>query len=64
MADWLLQSLCGALLGVMVLLLTWTAKTLLEATRQLAVHEEKHTRHDERLHGHDEQLLHLQRGRL
>jgi hypothetical protein len=62
MATWLIQALASAFLGVIVLILGWTARTLLEAARQLAVHEEKHERHDERLKTHDDQLLHLQRG--
>jgi len=43
--QWIMQT--GA--GVMVMMLAWTAKTLLDATRTLAVHDEKHRRHDERL---------------
>lgn len=62
--HWLLQTVVGALLGLIVMILAWTARTLLDATRTLAVHEEKHERHDERLKTHDDQLLHLQRGRL
>ena len=35
--------------GVSAMLLAWAAKTLLDATRILAVHDEKHRRHDERI---------------
>lgn len=49
MPVWLLQILVSAFVGIIVMLLGWTAKTLLEATRTLGVHEERHKRTDSRL---------------